>query len=121
MDESGDPTSKFMALRDVILQYLPDPNVTVPSPLPKMTLTDVYLTPCATLLSDIGRRTIGKTPVFSPMPLPFEALNQFSGFVLYETHIPRQTSDPSTLIVEKLRDRAHVFIDGVSKKKNYDI
>lgn len=117
MDESGDPTPKFMALRDAILEYLPHPNVSVPEPLPKMKLPDVRLTPSANLLSDVGRKSLGTTPVLSTKPLTFEALNQFSGFVLYETFIPRINADPSNLIVDKLRDRAHVFVDGVSSIK----
>lgn len=118
MDESGDPTSKFMAIRDVILQYLPDPNVTVPAPSPKMVLPEVRLAPSATLLSDIGRRTLGNAPVQSPKPLSFEALNQFSGFVLYETQITNINIDPSNLVVDKLKDRAHIFVDGVSQRNN---
>lgn len=46
------------------------------------------------------------------MALTFEELNQFSGFVLYETDLPKFTRDPSNLVIEKLRDRAQVYVDG---------
>lgn len=115
MDESGEPTSKFMALRAVILEYLPRPNVSVPEPLPKMKLPDVRLIPSATLLSDIGREILGTKSIFSSNPVTFEQLNQFSGFVLYETTLPHINQDPSNLYVHDLRDRAHVLIDGVSE------
>lgn len=44
--------------------------------------------------------------------LTFEELDQFSGFVLYETNLPKFTRDPTNLVIEKLRDRAQVYIDG---------
>lgn len=45
--------------------------------------------------------------------LTFEELDQFSGFVLYETTLPSEfTRDPAELTVEKLRDRAHVYVEG---------
>ena len=44
----------------------------------------------------------------------FEELDQFSGFVLYETNLPKFTRDPANLYVNKLRDRAQVYIDGKS-------
>lgn len=113
MTEAGDPTPKFMALRDAILEYLPQPNVSVPEVQPKMSLYPIQLKPSITLLSELGRKNLGTTPIFSVKPLTFEAINQYSGFVLYETTIPRIKIDPCNLIVEKLRDRAHIFVDGV--------
>lgn len=114
MNESGDPTSKFMAIRDAILQYVPHPNVSVPNPTPKMALPAIRLTSSSTFLSDAGRRNLGTTPIVSQRLLTFEALNQYSGFVLYETTLPHVSGDPSYLVVEKLRDRAHILVDGVS-------
>lgn len=113
MDESGDPTEKFMALRKVILDYLPHPKVAVPKKLPKMRLPDIELRPLVTLLSGMGRTCLGSVPINARDPLPFEALDQFSGFVLYETTIPRIKTDPCNLFINKLGDQAHILIDGV--------
>jgi beta-galactosidase len=44
--------------------------------------------------------------------LTFEELDQFSGFVLYEANLPKFTRDPNNLVIEKLRDRAQIYIDG---------
>lgn len=55
---------------------------------------------------------MGSTPIVSEKALTFEELNQFSGFVLYETDLPKFTRDPSNLLIEKLRDRAQVYVDG---------
>jgi len=55
--------------------------------------------------------------------LTFEQIDQFSGFVLYETNVPKLSRDPSNLLVTGLRDRALVFIDeefiGVLSRENY--
>lgn len=48
----------------------------------------------------------------SPKLLTFEKLEQFSGFVLYETDLPTLTRDPSNLAINEIHDRAQVFIDG---------
>lgn len=114
MNECGDPTPKFMALRELIVQYLPAPYVPIPIVMPKMALSDIQMTPCATLLSDIGRRILGEMPFMSSKPLTFEALNQFAGLILYETQMPTITRDPSLLLIERLHDRAHIFVDDVS-------
>ncbi len=41
----------------------------------------------------------------------FEALNQNSGFVLYETDLPVVIRDPSLLKVEGLGDRAYIYVN----------
>lgn len=79
-----------------------------------MKLPDMKLLPAATLLSDMGREILGTKPIFSTKPVTFEYLNQFSGFVLYETALPRIDRDPCNLVISDLRDRAHILIDGVS-------
>lgn len=54
--------------------------------------------------------------------MTFEQLDQFSGFVLYETTLPKLTRDPSNLQVNDLRDRALIYIDdefvGVLSREN---
>lgn len=113
IDEAGDPTPKYMQIRDAIKDYLPLPSTPVPRRAPKMKLPDVRLRSLTTLLSPIARREFGRTPIFSEKPLTFEAIDQFSGFLLYETKLPVMRIDPSVLTIPKLNDRAHVLIDDV--------
>lgn len=113
MDEAGDPTNKYYALRNAINEYLPLPNVTFPIPEEKMDLADVHLRPKCVILSSVSRQHLGSTPVILPQPTTFEALNQYSGFVLYETALPKFTKDPSILHVNNLRDRAYVYVERV--------
>lgn len=118
MDESGDPNGqKFAKYQAVITQFF---NIT-PTPLartPKLKLPSVQLNPIGCLLSDKGRANLARdhfdgtnTKVSSQRPLSFEVLNQFSGFVLYETELPILELDPTELIVNNLHDRAMVYVD----------
>lgn len=114
MTEAGDPTSKFKLIRDVIKDYLPLPNISIPENGQKMTLNSIQLSPKVTLLSPMARHIFGRQPIKAEKPLTFEALDQFSGFVLYETTLPPLRTDPSILKISGLRDRAIVLIDNVS-------
>lgn len=112
LDEAGDPTSKYFAIRDAVLEFLPDPGVPVPGRLPKMSLPPVQMNRLGTLLSEQARQTLAKYSLSSQRPLGFEALNQHSGLILYETQIPGYLhSDPMTLRVDMLHDRAYVHVD----------
>lgn len=87
------------------------PGLTVPEKLRKMTLPDLVLDPVEYLLSTKARTHLGSTPAAGK--LTFEELDQFSGLVLYEADIPAEvTIDPTQLIVNGLRDRAYVYVDG---------
>lgn len=113
MDEAGDPTPKYMLIRDAIKDFLPLPNISVPVRAPKLSLPPVQLTPKLTLLSPIVRRKLGRPPITSVNPSTFEQIDQYSGFVLYETVLPKLKFDPSILEVQKINDRAIVLIDDV--------
>lgn len=123
--EAGDPTPKYMAIRDVIAEYLPLPNLTVPVVAPKMSIDPINLNPVSVILSSDGRHNLGTPPIVSSQPLTFEALDQNSGLVLYETILPDAsdiTRDPALLKIDKLRDRALIYIDrifiGVLSREN---
>lgn len=115
MDEAGDPTPKYFAIRDLIKDYLPLPNITVPERAPKLKLPPLKMIPKTTLLSPIARQKLARTQIKSDSPfVTFEKIDQFSGFVLYETVLPQLKHDPSILEVPKIHDRAIVLIDDVS-------
>lgn len=113
MNEAGDPTSKLFAIRDAIGRYLPLPNISLPVPEEKMSLDAVQLNPISVILSAIARRHLASPPIIKMLPITFEELNQNSGFILYETSLPHFKTDPSLLKVDKLRDRAYVYVDRV--------
>ncbi|KAH8417408.1 hypothetical protein KR222_010567 [Zaprionus bogoriensis] len=112
MTEAGDPTPKYMALRRIIGRYLPLPEIPVPPPVPKRAYGTVRLLSCCTLLSPEGREKLSTGTVNDTKPLTFEALNQYSGLVLYETWLPTQFKrDPMVLYAPGVSDRAYVYVD----------
>ncbi len=116
MDEAGDPTPKYYALREIIGEYFPLNDTPLPQKEPKMSLGAVQLHPFNILSSDLCRQRMGSTPVQSTSPMTFEALNQYSGLVLYEADLPVFVRDPSILKIDRVRDRAYIYVDQVSIK-----
>lgn len=53
--------------------------------------------------------------IHSKYPLTFEQANQAYGFILYQTNITFQPTNPAVLAIPGLRDRAHVFVDRVNE------
>lgn len=118
MDEAGDPNGlKYEKYQAAITQFF---NIT-PTPVtrsPKLKLPSVQLNSIGYLLSEKGRKHLARdhydgtsTKTTSPRPLSFEAMNQFSGFVLYETDLPILELDPTELVINSLHDRAMVYVD----------
>lgn len=119
---AGDPTEKYFAIRKLISKYFPLPSVPVPEPLKKIKLPDVSLKPLSVLLDTNGRRYLANYTRKAEKPMSFEALNQYSGFVLYETKLPRVSRDPALLKIPDLRDRAYIYVNrqfiGVLSREN---
>lgn len=106
MDETGRPTKKFFALREVLARYLahgetlPD----VPVMPPAIAIPNIQLPESANLFGNLGK------PVRSEKPLSFEDLDQGYGYVLYRTQISGPTN--ALLKINQLRDYATVYVDG---------
>ncbi len=119
LDESGDPTEKYEAFREVIAKYAPVPTDPTPGRGTKLAAPGIALTECAPLFDNLP--FLG-TPVASERPLTMEQLGQDFGFVLYETVLP--TAGPALLEIEHVRDRAQVFVDGqpvgVLERENHE-
>lgn len=112
LDESGDPTPKYFALRKVISEFFPMPNIPEPSPARKMSLPSVVLQVVDNLLNKILLSTIGSPAINARDPQTFEAMNQYSGLVLYEAKLPEGLkTDPMKLTIEKIHDKGYVFVD----------
>lgn len=79
-----------------------------------MSLPSVVLKPIDSLLNKQFLRKIASPEIQNLTPLTFEALNQYSGLVLYEALLPTNLkSDPMKLTVEKVHDLGYVFVDTV--------
>lgn len=87
----------------------------MPEKLPKMKLPSVKLNRFGTLLAQEARQALATYSYRAERTLGFEALNQHSGLVVYETDIPKNLKrDPLNLKVNNLCDRAYVHVDNVS-------
>ncbi|XP_001649403.2 beta-galactosidase isoform X1 [Aedes aegypti] len=111
MDEAGDPTMKYTIFRNIIGEYIELPAVPVPDRAPKIKHNPVQLTSVDNILSSSSRNLLGSPERKSNQLMTFEELDQNSGFVLYETTLPKLTRDPSQLTINDLRDRAQVYVD----------
>lgn len=113
LNEAGDPTMKYFAIAEVMAELFPNSRLPPPTTSPKMDHGPVPLRPILGLLSRRGRATLAtKNMLVTGPELPtFEALDQFSGFVLYETSLPFR-SNGSQLVVNGLHDRAIIYING---------
>ena len=108
LSESGDPTPKFFACRDVIAKHVPLPPLTLPTPAPKRAYGEVRLDEIAPLMANLERLS---KPVLGPYPLPMEMLGQSYGFILYRTTV-RGPRGKKPLVLQDVHDRALVFVDG---------
>lgn len=106
LDESGRPTPKYFALREVIARHLPAGTTLpdVPTVSPPQSVARFPLPGRARLLSLLG------APVRSPTPLSMEDLGQDYGYVLYRTVVPR--AGTGVLKITQLRDYGIAFVDG---------
>ncbi|WP_418040122.1 glycoside hydrolase family 35 protein [Paenibacillus xylanilyticus] len=110
LSESGEPTAKFHAVRDLIARYSGRDMGELVLPESKGTFAygRVELTEQAELLRQVDNISV---PVQRTNPEPMEKLGQDYGFILYQTRIsgPRERQE---LVVQEVHDRALVFVDG---------
>lgn len=108
LDESGEPTEKFYAVRNVISKYRNIGSLNLPEPIEKKHFGTVELTEQALLFDSLSHLT---ESVHKTAPGPMEKLGQDYGFILYSTHVtgPRQGQK---LILQDVHDRALVYLNG---------
>ncbi|MFC3798797.1 beta-galactosidase [Cohnella sp. GCM10012308] len=108
LSESGEPTAKFYAVREVLERYAELPPLELPAPLPKRAYGEVAMTGAAPLFAQLDALS---APVRRPCPEPMEKLGQAYGFILYSTTV-RGPRSGMELVLQEVRDRALVFADG---------
>ena len=108
LDESGHPTEKYWAFRDVIAKYAPVPDE-VPAARPPAPALVAALEPGPTLLA--AAVDLGDATGHERVPT-FDELGHDRGIVVFSMRLDR--GGPATLTVgEEVRDRAWVLVDGV--------
>ena len=104
IDESGHPTAKFHAFREVIAKYAPVP-ADVPGPRPDAPAFEVAL-------SGEGDWMPASTGSSTEAPVTFEELGHLGPLVRYDVDLPA-TDGPAPLVVGEVRDLAWIHVDGV--------
>lgn len=109
LDEAGNPTEKYYALRDVIAKHAPVPDeLPVPgSPAPSFTVPLQH----AGAWTDAGAAS--SASVSPGRPATFDELGHLSALVRYDVELP-ELSMAATLTVDDVRDLAWVSVDGRS-------
>ena len=110
LDESGHPTEKFWAFREVIARYAEVPEEVPPArPVAPALAAPLSLGP--TLLEAAARdEALGAASAHDRMPT-FDELGHDRGIVVFTTRLDRGGSGTLT-IGEEVRDRAWVLLDG---------
>ncbi len=107
INEQGQVTPKYMALRKLLGSYLPKGKklIPIPDPIPTIELTSTYMQPFTTVWDNLPQ------PVISVQPKTFEGYGQDYGFILYKTQLLGHKS--GKLVVTDIHDYATVFLNGV--------
>lgn len=104
INEMGEPTPKYMALRELVQQYSKKKLPAIPEPIPSITFPAVKTERYATIWDNL--------PEAHPLvqPVPMEMLHQYEGLILYRTRLIGRKS--GTLRVDDVHDYATVFLNG---------
>lgn len=117
IDVTGAVSEKYFAIRNVIKEFFPLPNVSIPPKPRKMQLPPVKMQPITSLFSSLSRRILGGKAITSRKPCTFEQLHQNVGYVLYEKTLPKSATTLSTLSIPEFRDRAYIYVNNVIELK----
>ena len=111
VSETGDITPKFHAVREAIAKHKDIGDLILPEPIPKMNYGQVEMTESVQLFDALEMIS---QPIQRANPETMEKLGQAYGFTLYRTFLegPKEEAE---LIIQKVRDRALVFIDNEYK------
>ena len=104
VNEQGQPTPKYFALRKLIGQHVNYVIPDVPKPIPAMTVPAFMLEPFTTIWEELPKA------IQSVQPKPIEDFDQKNGFILYRTKLVGHKS--GKLTITEPHDYALVFLNG---------
>lgn len=107
INEQGQPTHKFWALRKIVASYLPHGTTLpdLPPAIPVIDIPEISMKAYTSVWNNLPK------PIVEPQPKPFEAYGQNQGYMLYKTTLIGHKS--GNLKITDLRDYATVFLNGV--------
>ncbi len=108
LDECGDITPKYLLMRECMKKYTNVPNEELPKPSKKKNYGSHHCTGSVLLFNSLDN--IGKK-INAPCPYNMERLGQGYGYILYRTKVTGPRSE-MPIVLQEVRDRAQVFVDG---------
>ncbi|XP_071499664.1 beta-galactosidase-like [Diadema antillarum] len=111
LTEAGDPTEKYMAIRQVISKYSPIPVGPIPPPTKKYAYGTIDMQFTATIF-DVLDQLCPYGPISTDYPITMEEMQQYQGFMLYRTQLQQDYNNPTNLSIEGIRDRGYVMVNG---------
>ena len=108
LSECGDMTPTYYAIKETICNFTGEtPDINVHNTL-KKAYGKIMLNQWASLFDNIDKISVKH---HSAAPLSMEEVGQDFGFIVYST-VLNGPAEERELIIEHVRDRAHIFIDG---------
>ncbi len=106
INEMGQATPKYYALRNLLLKYLPKNAKPVPVPAanPVIEIPEIPMALTAPIWTNLPEA------IRSVQPRPMEMYDQKAGFILYRTRLIGR--EKGTLRITQLHDYATVFLEG---------
>lgn len=105
LDESGRPTKKYFAFREILAKYRPGVSLpAVPETSPTIATPKIEFGEAASLWENLSKASE------SDLPVPMEALGQSYGYILYRTQLAGPVD--GKLQINQLHDYAEIFVNG---------
>ncbi len=106
INEMGQATPKFEALRNLLAKYQPSNKKLpqIPAPLPVIEIPEIQLKASASVWDNLPDAS------YTPQPKPMEMFDQKGGFILYRTNLIGHKK--GKLRITELHDYATIFVDG---------
>ncbi|MDD2305187.1 MAG: beta-galactosidase [Prolixibacteraceae bacterium] len=106
INEMGQATPKYFALRNLMAKYLPPKQKlpVIPAAIPVIEIPEIKLTASASVWDNLP------VAIQSPQPKPMEMFGQKGGFILYRTKLIGHKK--GKLRITELHDYATVYVDG---------
>ncbi|MCK9411820.1 MAG: beta-galactosidase [Prolixibacteraceae bacterium] len=106
INEMGQATPKYLALRKLLAKYLPTNQKlpAIPASVPVIEISEISLTTSASVWDNLP------AVIQSPQPKPMEIFGQKGGFILYRTKLIGHKK--GKLRITELHDYATIFVDG---------
>ncbi|XP_053200890.1 beta-galactosidase-like [Panonychus citri] len=111
LNEAGDTTDKYDAIKKVVEKYLPVPGLKIKRQSDKMSFGPITLELNASFPQLFNKATWKSKTASDPQA--FEYLGARNGLVLYSNKLDFKPTSPSSLSFDNLRDRAYIYVDKV--------